>query len=260
MPTLEEVLLEVELTLSRRFEGPDNAQVMKVHGQKPRCFGGKHNPLAPHAESECFQLHPEKRDSYHSQMKHKDDKKDSQSDSPQVFSVFSKGLEEGHTVLDSGASFSLFKTSRRFVTYHPTNIPLYLTDGSCVYAVGMGTAAILSKTRRVLHLENSLVVPSISSSLIALKPFLKKACRLVGRETGADLIEKEGNLFFKGEFINNTVTVTLARPGVDKVVFWYPLTIHRSLGHPSNKYASKLFPLVDFSGLQCKTCVQAKIH
>ncbi|MBW0481577.1 hypothetical protein O181_021292 [Austropuccinia psidii MF-1] len=163
MPTLEEVFSEVELTLSRGVEGSDNAQVLKVHGRNPRCFGGKHNPLAPHAESECFQLHPEKRDSYHSRMKHKDDKKDSQSNAPQVFAAFSKCLEEGHTVLDSGASFSLFKMSRRFVTYHPTNIPLYLEDGSCVYAVVMGTAAILSETGRVLNLKNSLVVPSFSS-------------------------------------------------------------------------------------------------
>ncbi|MBW0491237.1 hypothetical protein O181_030952 [Austropuccinia psidii MF-1] len=114
------------------------------------------------------------------------------------------------------------------------NIPLCLADGSCVHAVGMGTAAILSETGRVLHVENSLVVPSISSLLIALRPFLKKVCRLVGRETGADLIDKEGNLVLKGVFINNTVTVTLSKPGVGKVVLWDPLTIHRSLGHPRN--------------------------
>ncbi|MBW0518220.1 hypothetical protein O181_057935 [Austropuccinia psidii MF-1] len=184
-------------------------------------------------------------------MKGREDKKDSRSDSPQIFTAFSKGIEEDNSILDSGACFSLFKTSKRFVMYHPTNLPLFLADGSCVHAVGMGTAVIVSETGRIIHLKNSLVISYISSFLIALSPFLKKQCTLIGRESGADLVDLAGKIIFKGAFINNTVAVTLSKPGVRKVVLQDPLTTHRSLGHLRNKYALKIFPSVDFSKLQC---------
>ncbi|MBW0510859.1 hypothetical protein O181_050574 [Austropuccinia psidii MF-1] len=184
-------------------------------------------------------------------MKGREDKKDSRSDSPQIFVAFSKGIAEDHAILDSGESSSLFKTSKRFFTYHPTNLPLFLADGSCVHAVVMGTAVIVSETGRIIHLKNSLVIPSISSSLIALLTFLKKQCTLIGRGSAADLVDLAGKIIFKGAFINNTVSVNLSKPGVRKVVLQDPLTINRLLGHPSNKYASKCFPSVHFSKLQC---------
>ncbi|MBW0561857.1 hypothetical protein O181_101572 [Austropuccinia psidii MF-1] len=82
----------------------------------------------------------------------------------------------------------------------------------------------------------------------------------IGRESAADLVDSEGKIIFKGAFINNTVALTLTKPGVRKVVLQDTLTIHRSLGHLSNKYASKSFPSVNFSKLQCDVCVKANIH
>ncbi|MBW0463410.1 hypothetical protein O181_003125 [Austropuccinia psidii MF-1] len=68
IPTVEEVFKEVELDIIRRAEMEEDENFSLKVASKPKrqlCLKGKHNPLAPHPESECFQLFPEKQVAYH---------------------------------------------------------------------------------------------------------------------------------------------------------------------------------------------------
>ncbi|MBW0524025.1 hypothetical protein O181_063740 [Austropuccinia psidii MF-1] len=66
LPFLDSVLSEIELAVARCQEQvvPD-PQALKVIGRRAKMLSdGKHNPLAPHSESEYFQLYPEKREAF----------------------------------------------------------------------------------------------------------------------------------------------------------------------------------------------------
>ncbi|MBW0582485.1 hypothetical protein O181_122200 [Austropuccinia psidii MF-1] len=68
IPTVEEVFKEVELDMLRRTNmDKELGMALKAttKTKKQLCQKGRHNPLAPHSESDCFQLFPEKHDAYH---------------------------------------------------------------------------------------------------------------------------------------------------------------------------------------------------
>ncbi|MBW0520376.1 hypothetical protein O181_060091 [Austropuccinia psidii MF-1] len=120
--------------------------------------------MAPHQESECFQLYPEKKEAFFSRLKKK--KEEENSSEPHAYAIYS-------AILDRGALFSLFKNAEKFISLRRTSIQLQLADGKTIMAEALGTAVILSDSGVPIHLKNSLIVPSITSPLIALSPFLK---------------------------------------------------------------------------------------
>ncbi|MBW0570132.1 hypothetical protein O181_109847 [Austropuccinia psidii MF-1] len=183
---LDSVLSEIELAVARHQEQvvPD-PQALKVIGRRGKmCFDGKHNPLAPNFDSECFQLHPEKREAFNRRRLSKRDESGPRAFSVQALATVLGGQEDS-AILNSGASYSLFKSSAPFIFFKQAKIPLFLADGSCIYVSGIGMVVVINHQNEPLHLKNSLVVPSINLCLIALSPFLKKECLLVGSRGGS---------------------------------------------------------------------------
>ncbi|MBW0520742.1 hypothetical protein O181_060457 [Austropuccinia psidii MF-1] len=236
LPFLDSVLSEIELAVARRQEQvvPD-PQALKVIGRRAKiCFDGKHNPLEPHSESECFQLYQEKRKAFNRRRLAKRDESGPRAFLVQVLANV-LGSEENSTILNSGASYSLLKSSVGFISLKQTKIPLFLADGSCIYASGIRMAVIINHQNEPLHLKNSLVVPSINSCLIALSPFLKKECLLVGGRGGSvGLQTKDGHILLQGTIFNNIIKVQLGNPSQVNVAVNADI-LHKCLVHPSRK-------------------------
>ncbi|MBW0535175.1 hypothetical protein O181_074890 [Austropuccinia psidii MF-1] len=121
LPFLDSVLSEIELTVARHQEQvvPDS-QALKVIGRSGKMFfDGKHNHLEPHSESECFQLYPEKHQAFNRRRLSKRDES-----GPRAFLVQALatvlGIQEGSAILDSGESYSLFKSSAAFISLKQT--------------------------------------------------------------------------------------------------------------------------------------------
>ncbi|MBW0482168.1 hypothetical protein O181_021883 [Austropuccinia psidii MF-1] len=80
---------------------------------------GKHNPLAPHPESKCFQLFPERCDAYHRRCNN------------QKFGVALAvcNMTSGLPVLDSGTSNTIAPGQSSFVKTWPTAERLQAANG-----------------------------------------------------------------------------------------------------------------------------------
>ncbi|MBW0487928.1 hypothetical protein O181_027643 [Austropuccinia psidii MF-1] len=79
-----------------------------------------------------------------------------------------------HAILKRGTSHSLFKNSERFVSFTKPCVALQQADVTIIYSKGFGTAAITAADGSIVHLKNSLIIPSITTPLITLSPFLQE--------------------------------------------------------------------------------------
>ncbi|MBW0503103.1 hypothetical protein O181_042818 [Austropuccinia psidii MF-1] len=112
-----------------------------------------------------------------------------------------------------------------------------------------------------ISIPNSLVWPLESSILVSLGPFLNNGATLKGFKAGANLFHQNGNLILSTKIVSN---VLLIDPPTSNFAFSslenLPLILHKSLGHPNNRVASKMWPSVNFSNLNCESCLLAKSH
>ncbi|MBW0492184.1 hypothetical protein O181_031899 [Austropuccinia psidii MF-1] len=92
--------------------------------------------------------------------------------------------------------------------------------------VSEGTLCLKTSIGNLL-IQKALVVPSVSSRLVSLAPYLNNGATLKG---------------YKG------------------AISGYPLTLHKRLGHPSVRVSSKMLPGIDFSQLNCTSCLLSKSH
>ncbi|MBW0539747.1 hypothetical protein O181_079462 [Austropuccinia psidii MF-1] len=164
-------------------------------------------------------------------------------------------------ILDSGASYSIFKDSSCFVSVKGIRISLSLADGSSITASGIGTAIILSNDGQPIYLQNSLVIPSISVPLIPLGPFLKKNCCLIGKGDVVELVSSNGETLLTGSLTDRVVCVKVVEPKANHISCRDDaLAFHKALGHPSLQYATRMRPEMDFSSVNCESCILSKSH
>ncbi|MBW0541090.1 hypothetical protein O181_080805 [Austropuccinia psidii MF-1] len=215
--------------------------------RKWKCQNEEHNLTAPHSEEDCFKLHPEKLEAFRARKIGREKAKDS---SPKIFATYSASAISSSTILDSGASYPMFKDSSRFVLVKGTQISLSLEDGSSITASGIGTTIILSNDGQPNYLQNSLVIPSISVALIALGPFLIRNCCLISKGDGVELVSSNGETLLTGSLTDRVVCVKLVEPKANHISCRYDtLAIHKALGHPSLQYATRMRPDIDFSSM-----------
>ncbi|MBW0482594.1 hypothetical protein O181_022309 [Austropuccinia psidii MF-1] len=261
VPSLDKVLSEIKISFSRRLDSAQNLSALKPQGShksRPNCKNGRHNPLAPHSEDECFETHPEKLEEFRAQ---KGAREQGKGGSPQIFSALQAKASRETAILDNGASYSLFKDKSRFISTSVTRIPLSLADGSSIIATEIGTVIISASDGSPIHLSNSLVIPSVNTPLIALSPFLKKHCLLIGMGDSVKLISKDGNPLLEGSLKDKVVSINLKGSSINKINTPVNLIIiHKALGHPSLKYSRKMRPDIDFSSIKCKVCLISKSH
>ncbi|MBW0461308.1 hypothetical protein O181_001023 [Austropuccinia psidii MF-1] len=123
-----------------------------------------------------------------------------------------------------------------------------------------GTLHLNTTTGKIL-IPNSLIVPSASSVLVSLGPFLKDGATLKGFKGGANLFDQNGNLILTTRIMNNVLLIDTPPSNVAlSSVASLPLILHKSLGHPSNRITAKMWPNVNFSNLSCDSCSLGKSH
>ncbi|MBW0531432.1 hypothetical protein O181_071147 [Austropuccinia psidii MF-1] len=126
IPTVEEVFKEVELDILRRTDTNKELGVALKATTKPKkklCQKGKHNLLAPHYESDCFQLFPEKCDAYHKcQFNH---------ETSSALAVCNHvSLLSNSPVLDRGCSNTVEPKEYLFLSTKSTKKSLYAANGT----------------------------------------------------------------------------------------------------------------------------------
>ncbi|MBW0576192.1 hypothetical protein O181_115907, partial [Austropuccinia psidii MF-1] len=180
---------------------------------------------------------------------------------PQIFSALQVKTSLKTAILDSGASYSLFRDNSRFIFTSITRIPLSLADGRSIVETEIGTAVISASDGSPIHLCKFLVIPSVTTPLIALSPFLKRHCSLIGMGDSVKLINKDGNPLLEGSLKDKVVSINLKGSSISKInTLINPTPIHKALGHPSLKYARKMRPDIDFSSVKCEVCLISKSH
>ncbi|MBW0529121.1 hypothetical protein O181_068836 [Austropuccinia psidii MF-1] len=233
IPTVEELFKEVELDILRRSGLEDEAALALKILQKPKkelFLKGKHNPLSNHSENDCFQLFPEKRESFH---RRRNDK-------------------------NSGCSSTIAPTADFFSNTIPSNEVLLAANGSDMKVVSEGTMNLQTSSGK-LSIPNALVVPSASSILVSLGPFLNDGAVLKGYKGGADLFNRNGKLILSTRIVNNILLINTTNVAYSSSPS-QPLTLHRRLGHPSERVAAKMWPDVDFTKVNFTSFSISKSH
>ncbi|MBW0526857.1 hypothetical protein O181_066572 [Austropuccinia psidii MF-1] len=176
IPTVEEVFKEVELDIVCCVDTEEESNLaLKVSTKlKKQLFSkGKHNPLAPHPEQECFQLFPEKHDAYH--------KRRNNHEIGMALGVCNLALSI--PVLDSSTLNTITPFKQLFVKTWASEEKLQAENGSnmCVMAEGMFK---IKTSECNLNIPNALLVPSETSTLVAMGPFLNEGAVLRGYPGG----------------------------------------------------------------------------
>ncbi|MBW0543090.1 hypothetical protein O181_082805 [Austropuccinia psidii MF-1] len=256
IPTVEEVFKEVELDMLQRTNTDKELRMALKATTKPKrqlCQKGKHNPLAPHSEYDCFQLFPEKRDTYHKQrINH---------ETSSALAVCNQvALLSNSPVLESGCSNSVAPDESLFFKTKSTTETLYVANGVKMHVAAEGVLQLTTSVGK-LSFPNALVVPLASSVLIPLGSFLNNGATLKGYKGGAKLFDKNNCLILTTRIVNNVLLIDT--PPVKRAcasIRADPLIIHKRLGHPNNFITSKIFPSIDFSNVSCVSCSLSKSH
>ncbi|MBW0481433.1 hypothetical protein O181_021148 [Austropuccinia psidii MF-1] len=163
-------------------------------------------------------------------------------------------------ILDSGCSNTIAPTKRGFLNTTHSKETLPADNGNSMEVVSEGTLCLKTSIGSLL-IHKALVVPSVTSTLVSLGPYLNNGATLKGYKGGADLLDKHGKLILTTKIVNNVLLIDTASPNLTcSAISGDPLTIHRRLGHPSARVASKMHPGIDFSQLHCTSCSLSKSH
>ncbi|MBW0540350.1 hypothetical protein O181_080065 [Austropuccinia psidii MF-1] len=240
----------------QRTDTDEELRVALKATTKPKrqiCQKGKHNPLAPHSESDCFQLFPEKRDAYH--------KRHINHETSSALAVCNQvALLSNSPFLDSGCSNAVAPDESLFFETKSTTETLYAANGAKMHMAAEGVLQLTTSLGK-LSLPNALVVPSASSVLIPLGSFLNNSATLKGYKGGAKLFDKTNCLILTTRVVNNVLLIDT--PPVKRAcasIRADPLIIHKRLRHPNNFVTSKIFPSIDFSNVSCVSCSLSKSH
>ncbi|MBW0579710.1 hypothetical protein O181_119425 [Austropuccinia psidii MF-1] len=92
-------------------------------------------------------------------------------------------------------------------------------------------------------------------------PSLQKGAVLRGHPGGADLFDKDGKLILETQLVNNILVIKSSPSNsVNAISSSDSLLMHQQLGHPGNDLALRVVPGVDFSLLDCTSCLLSKAH
>lgn len=250
-PSIKEVVEEMRSFLQQNSDSQDQSKAFAAFRRStpyygPRCSPGYHNPKTKHLIKECSQIN-----------------RPSQEDEKPTKAFHASHAQlSSETILDLGASHSMFNSRLVFSDLTPTNEVVYLADGSTAKVKGKGTSN-LDLPHAKLKLSDSLYIPSLSSNLISLCCFIERKYSLVSSGPGGfALLDKSGKVVISGNlsggnFIINCLPLPLCASVSSSTS---ALTKHKSAGHPSHPYLLKMFPSLPKSPIICTTCDISKSH
>jgi hypothetical protein len=257
--SLKSLVEDIQNFLQRNTKSQESNKALAAYKQQqqqqqkkpyngPKCSPGFHNPKTVHPESECLFL---------------------QNSSPKTEKP-TKALHTSHhgqfskSVLDSGATTSMFNDLSFFSSLSKSSEAIYLADGSQTSAEGVGTAWV-KFPHAIITLKNFLYVPSLTSNLISLSTFIKNGYTLSSHggslfklcdETNSIVLT--GSLAY-GNFIVASETQKAYHVNLKSNIS--PLNIkHQAAGHPSLEYFYKMYPELPQKDFTFPTCDVSKRH
>ena len=157
---------------------PTSSDAPKKKGRRIICRDGKHNPDAPHPESECFQVHSDKAIAYYQAAIDQISGK-----STSKANLSATGDLQDAIVLDSGASSHFFKHKSYFVSFSSASSSVFGANGAAIPILGFGPAVIQTATGP-LHLNLAYYAPNLSNSLVSLTHFIRLGYSLTPTANG----------------------------------------------------------------------------
>ncbi|MBW0543437.1 hypothetical protein O181_083152, partial [Austropuccinia psidii MF-1] len=169
-------------------------------------------------------------------------------------------LISGLPVLESGTSNTIAPGQSSFVKTWPTAERLQAANGSDMKVEAKGVLRVKTGKGDVI-IKDALLVPSATSTLVAMGPFFQKGTVLRGHPGGADLFDKDGKLILETQLVNKILVIKSSpSSSVNAISSSDSLLMHQQLGHPGNDLDSRMVPGVDFSLLDCTSCSLSKAH
>jgi chaperonin cofactor prefoldin len=205
-PSLKQTIEELRLYIQRNksSQGSATSQALAASRQPfpnpegSKCLNGEHNPLTQHKESECNQL------------KYKNKSQTTDKIEKVLLSAFSINL--GELIFDSGASSPMFNSKHFFTKLRKHNDQVFQADGSSLQVTGIGTVR-LDLSYMVLHLQNTLLVPKLSSNLISQSTFLRSGHIIRSNgEDGFAVVDDQHRIVLDGSYASGNLIIWKSSP------------------------------------------------
>jgi len=239
---------DLKLAASSKAESSTISMLTK---EKHYCTPGKHNPLAPHSEEKCWNLHPELRPPYKHQYQ-----KNSGSN---VSSLSTFAIKKPSAfVLDSGSSSHMVSDEKLFIALDKTERGMINTScGDNTLSIeGKGSISVVFRGNSIVF-HNVLLVPKINANLLSLRHLLLQNYE-VNFEINKFSVLQHGQLILEGNYQNNLPVIEL-HPCHQQSHFSSSEIIHKSLGHISYGRIRQKLGIPIKAEKTCQSCALAKI-
>lgn len=227
------------------------------------CSNGKHNPRAFHPEDLCYEIHPE--------LKKNARKDNAATNLTTILPIEGEHamllLNDAHIsrpiVLDSGSSHHMVNNA----SFIRASKDLKLTiatgnDKNSLSSHSIGTAQIRNHLNHIIHLEDTLLVPSLNRCLISLTKLFKDTLIITKLSNEKVLVNVDHDFVLKGTLINHLLELDESYfDEINTVNACYmtssSIDWHSRLGHPHHHYLNKIIP--GYKEINCETCQVAKM-
>ncbi|MBW0543095.1 hypothetical protein O181_082810 [Austropuccinia psidii MF-1] len=149
----------------------------------------------------------------------------------------------------------MFNQLSYFVNLIESPRTIVLTNGSQITAKGIGTVKI-ELPHSHLEVQNTLYCPKLSNCLLSMGTLLKNHYILQPLDNNKfQIIDKSKNVLIYGDYSSGTLIVTQALQHLTNSILSAPdriMMLHRSSGHPSSEYLSKMYPQLNIPPISAK--------
>ncbi|PLW15453.1 hypothetical protein PCANC_22964 [Puccinia coronata f. sp. avenae] len=175
-----------------------------------------------------------------------------------------KDINSGELIFNSGASSPMFNSPQFFTELQEHNTQVFQADGSSLQVTGIGTVR-LDLPFMVLHLQNVLLVPKLSSNLISQSTFLRSGHIIrASRVDGFAVVDDQNRTVLDGSYALGNLIIRKSSPSarvaIQPLVSAQTLALHQAAGHPSLDYLKKMFPQNKIEDFNCVKFVDQYSH
>ncbi|MBW0483615.1 hypothetical protein O181_023330 [Austropuccinia psidii MF-1] len=165
-------------------------------------------------------------------------------------------------MLDSGATDSMFNHLSYFTKFKDSPRAILLANGSQITAKGIGTVKI-ELSHSYLEIKETLYCPDLSNCLLSMGSLLKNHYVLQPLNNNKFKITDQYNrTILDGDYSSGALIIKqchLSSTSCAKTTPNQLITLHRSSGHPSFDYFTKMYPHLNIQPFSCFTCDLCKM-
>jgi len=176
------------------------------------------------------------------------------------------------TIIDSGASQHMFRSSNEFSDLNPKSTTVLCANDSEIDSTHVGTVNLElhdddDDENANLTLRDVLLVPDLRHNLLSVRALNREGLDVSFRRDGTVLIADQDDISYEiGRAVGDLYQLTTPKAYTtskkpESHVLW-----HHRLGHPNNRVLNTLsrhvigIDKIEFSSLICEGCIYAKSH